>query len=147
MYCFRLRLLVSLSCIKQDVTSLAHLQEQKKKELEELNAMLAELGVAPKETDGQGAEPAATGKKKKKKDKSAVKDSETAATKDGETAAANGNGVAPVQQSQPAEEEQNQPLEPVIEVSSRSITSIVTYPRTDQPCMANKHEHVTVEHQ
>ena len=85
------------------------MQEQKKKELEELNATLAELGLAPKEADADTAEPAATtSKKKKKKDKSAAKD--------GETAAANGNGVAPVQQDKPVEEEQNQPPAEVIEV-------------------------------
>ena len=104
---------------------LALLQEQKKKELEELNAMLAELGVAPKEADGQGAETAPTaGKKKKKKDKSAAKDGDTAASKDGEPATANGNGVAPVPLSKPTEEEQNQPPEPAIEVSRRHMSQV-----------------------
>lgn len=73
--------------------------------------MLAEMGVAPKEADAAGTEPAATtGKKKKKKDKSGPKD--------GEAPVANGNGVAPVQQSTPAEQQQNGEEAPVvIEVS------------------------------
>ncbi len=61
-------------------------QEQKKKELEELNAMLAEMGVAPKEAESDAGGTAPSGKKKKKKDKAAVK--ENAGT------AVNGNGSA-----------------------------------------------------
>lgn len=100
------------------------MQERKKKELDELNATLAELGLVPKDSEASGVEgaagaeaAAATGKKKKKKDKSAAKDAETAAV--------NGNGVAPVQQSTPVEEPQNgQEDAPVIEVGHESITDV-----------------------
>ena len=80
-------------------------QEQKKKELEELNAMLAEMGVAPKENDGEtGTAP--VGKKKKKKDKAAGK--EQLAT------AANGNGVVQEEskhEEPSAEQSQEEPIE------------------------------------
>ncbi len=82
------------------------LQEQKKKELEELNAMLAEMGVAPKEAEADAGGTAPSGKKKKKKDKAAVK--ENAAT------AVNGNGVAPNEQpkvEQPSSEETQESIE------------------------------------
>lgn len=81
------------------------MQEQKKKELEELNAMLAEMGVAPKESDTETAGTATAGKKKKKRDKAAVKDS----------SATNGNGVAPAEQPKAeeptSEQSQQEPIE------------------------------------
>lgn len=83
-----------------------HMQEQKKKELEELNAMLAEMGVAPKEAEADAGGTATSGKKKKKKDKAAVK--ENAAT------AVNGNGVAPSEQpkaEQPSSEQTQESIE------------------------------------
>jgi len=85
------------------------LQEQKKKELEELNAMLAEMGVAPKEAESDAGGTAPSGKKKKKKDKAAVK--ENAAT------AVNGNGVAPNEQpkaEQPSSEQTQESIEVLI---------------------------------
>ena len=85
------------------------MQEQKKKELEELNAMLAEMGVAPKEAEADAGGTAPSGKKKKKKDKAAVK--ENAAT------AVNGNGVAPNEQpkaEQPSSEETKESIEVLI---------------------------------
>ena len=85
------------------------LQEQKKKELEELNAMLTEMGVAPKEAESDAGGTAPSGKKKKKKDKAAVK--ENAAT------AVNGNGVAPNEQpkaEQPSSEETQDSIEVLI---------------------------------
>ena len=85
------------------------LQEQKKKELEELNAMLAEMGVAPKEAESDAGGTVPSGKKKKKKDKAAVK--ENAAT------AVNGNGVAPNEQpkaEQPSSEETQESIEVLI---------------------------------
>lgn len=81
-------------------------QEQKKKELEELNAMLAEMGVAPKESDAETAGTATAGKKKKKRDKAAVKDS----------SATNGNGVAPAEQPKAEEPSSEQPQQEPIEV-------------------------------
>ena len=82
------------------------MQEQKKKELEELNAMLAEMGVAPKESDPETAGTATAGKKKKKRDKAAVKESN----------ATNGNGVAPAEQPKAEEPTSEQPQQEPIEV-------------------------------
>ncbi len=82
------------------------LQEQKKKELDELNAMLAEMGVAPKESDADGTATAPTGKKKKKKDKAAVK----------ENAATAVNGAAPAEQPKPEEPASEQTQEESIQV-------------------------------
>lgn len=84
------------------------MQEQKKKELEELNAMLAEMGVAPKESDAANEGAAAIGKKKKKKEKAAVKDSSATTL--------NGNGVAPAEQPKAEEPSSEQPQQESIEV-------------------------------
>lgn len=84
------------------------LQEQKKKELDELNAMLAEMGVAPKESDSETAGTAPAGKKKKKKDKAAVKDSSATIV--------NGNGVALAEHPKAEEPVSEQPQQESIEV-------------------------------
>lgn len=87
----------------------AHImQEQKKKELEELNTMLAEMGVAPKESDSETAGTAPAGKKKKRKDKAAVKDSSATIV--------NGNGVAPAEQLKAEEPTSEQPQQESVEV-------------------------------
>lgn len=91
-------------------------QEQKKKELEELNAMLAEMGVAPKESDGENATTAPAGKKKKKKDKAAVKDTNTPVV--------NGNGVAPEEQPRAEEPASEQPQQESIEVTLKGICKV-----------------------
>ncbi len=110
----------SLPCDKVLIKSLLLLlQEQKKKELEELNAMLAEMGVAPKEAESDAGGTAPSGKKKKKKDKAAVK--ENAAT------AVNGNGVAPNEQpkaEQPSSEETQESIEVLIAVSANLPNSL-----------------------
>ena len=83
------------------------MQEQKKKELEELNAMLAEMGVAPKESDGENATTAPSGKKKKRKDKAVVKDTSAPVV--------NGNGIAPEEHPK-ADDAPEQPQQESIEV-------------------------------
>ena len=79
-------------------------QELKKKELEEMEALFAEMGIeAPKE--GGAAEGGAEGKKKKRKDKN----KENKAPEEGEQQQA--NGKAPERQQQQAEEEEAQQQE------------------------------------
>ena len=98
-------------------------QEQKKKELEELNAMLAEMGVAPKESDTGTEGTAPSGKKKKKKEKAAVRESSAATV--------NGNGVAPAEQPKAEEPSSEQPQQESIEVliANASCTSACTWDR------------------
>lgn len=105
------------------------MQEQKKKELEELNAMLAEMGVAPKESDAGAEGTAPTGKKKKKKEKAAVRDSNATAV--------NGNGVAPAEQPKAEAEEPSsaQPQQESIEVLNDRCTLHV--PRAESCCLCS----------
>lgn len=102
---------VALCCSKLSINIM---QEQKKKELEELNAMLAEMGVAPKESDAGAEGTAPTGKKKKKKEKAAVRD--------GNATSVNGNGVAPAEQPKAEDPSSEQPQQESIEVLSDRCT-------------------------
>lgn len=104
------------------------MQEQKKKELDELNAMLAEMGVAPKESDSETGGTAPAGKKKKKKDKAAVKDSSATIV--------NGNGVAPAEQPKAEEPISEQPQQESIEVLLHTGSLHICVMLTAKICVA-----------